>query len=316
MLDHPLRSGCAAAAWGVCFSLLYTVAFTLWPLKYKRTCPPRHAVPRARQRRKSALERFAAKFFTPSNVLLALLWVAWLGLVVYVQSHAQESVAFDPFHILQARRPAALRAGGPRGHAPCAPVQRCAPSPLSCGLLQAADASGVSARQVERGASAADVRRAYRQLSLVYHPVRRRGRLWAGCAARPPVASAPGAPYYGGEQGWLRPAGQEPRPGGRQVLCGVHNKGVQGAHGCARPPRKPRAALAPSRRPPAGPVPAWGLPDGGPRPQTRPRARTMRSTATRTGRSPSSWTSRCRTGSSRRRAPLNQARRSEHRHAL
>jgi len=212
--------------------------------------------------------------------------------------------------------PAALRAGGPRGHAPCAPVQRCAPSPLSCGLLQAADASGVSARQVERGASAADVRRAYRQLSLVYHPVRRRGRLWAGCAARPPVASAPGAPYYGGEQGWLRPAGQEPRPGGRQVLCGVHNKGVQGAHGCARPPRKPRAALAPSRRPPAGPVPAWGLPDGGPRPQTRPRARTMRSTATRTGRSPSSWTSRCRTGSSRRRAPLNQARRSEHRHAL
>jgi len=109
VLDHPLRSGCAAAAWGVCFSLLYTVAFTLWPLKYKRTCPPRHAVPRARQRRKSALERFAAKFFTPSNVLLALLWVAWLGLVVYVQSHAQESVAFDPFHILQARRRPAQR---------------------------------------------------------------------------------------------------------------------------------------------------------------------------------------------------------------
>ncbi len=154
--------------------------FTLWPLKYKRTCRPHHALARARQRRKSALERFAAKFFTPSNVLLALLWVAWLGLVVYVQSHAQESVAFDPFHILQARRRPARRRSARvvcagachRRQAPCAAVQRRAPGPLSCGPLQAADASAVSARQVERGASAADVRRAYRQLSLVYHPVR------------------------------------------------------------------------------------------------------------------------------------------------
>jgi len=60
---------------------------------------------------------------------------------------------------------------------------------------------------------------------------------------------------------------------------------------------------------PGLPGPAWALPDGRGRPQTRPRARTTRSTATRTGRSLSSWTSRCRTGSSRRRAPHDDARR-------
>lgn len=54
------------------------------------------------QRKKSAVARFAAKFFKPGNVLLALLWVAWLALVVYVQSHAQESELFDPYELLQA----------------------------------------------------------------------------------------------------------------------------------------------------------------------------------------------------------------------
>lgn len=56
-----------------------------------------------RQRKKSAVVRFTAKFFKPGNVLLALLWVAWLALVVYVQSHAQESELFDPYELLQAR---------------------------------------------------------------------------------------------------------------------------------------------------------------------------------------------------------------------
>ncbi len=54
------------------------------------------------QRKKSAVARFAAKFFKPGNVLLALLWVAWLALVLYVQSHAQESELFDPYELLQA----------------------------------------------------------------------------------------------------------------------------------------------------------------------------------------------------------------------
>ena len=57
-----------------------------------------------RQKKQSALQRFAVKFFTPSNLLLALLWVIWLGIAVYVQTHAQEHVVFDPFEILQARR--------------------------------------------------------------------------------------------------------------------------------------------------------------------------------------------------------------------
>lgn len=80
----------------------------------RRTCLQPHALPWARQRQKSALERFAAKFFTPNNMLLAVLWLAWLGLVVYVQSHAAESIAFDPFHILQARRSRAPSCAGPR----------------------------------------------------------------------------------------------------------------------------------------------------------------------------------------------------------
>ena len=57
-----------------------------------------------RQKKQSALQRFAVKFFTPSNLLLALLWVIWLGIAVYVQTHAQEHVVFDPFEILQVRR--------------------------------------------------------------------------------------------------------------------------------------------------------------------------------------------------------------------
>ena len=126
-----------------------------------------------RQKKQSALQRFAVKFFTPSNLLLALLWVIWLGIAVYVQTHAQEHVVFDPFEILQARRSCCLLQFSRGQHS----VVKRQSAKASTGSLCCVRADTLTSRpasapeQVERGASDKDIRSAYRRLSLIYHPV-------------------------------------------------------------------------------------------------------------------------------------------------
>lgn len=83
-----------------------------------------------RQKKQSALQRFAVKFFTPSNLLLALLWVIWLGIAVYVQTHAQEHVVFDPFEILQVRRSCCVLQFGQEQHSGV--ERQSAACPLGC----------------------------------------------------------------------------------------------------------------------------------------------------------------------------------------
>ncbi|KAK9839330.1 hypothetical protein WJX81_008661 [Elliptochloris bilobata] len=122
MAEEPQGNGQLFAVFFLSIYSLFVIPYTIYKLCHAAS--PDEVVKPWEARKQSVLQRFVAKFFTPSNFLLALLWVAWLGIVVYVQSHAQESAPFDPFEILQ----------------------------------------------VERGASDKDVRRAYRQLSLTYHP--------------------------------------------------------------------------------------------------------------------------------------------------
>jgi len=53
------------------------------------------------QKKTSALGRFARRFFTVQNVLLAVGWLAWLALLLYVQAQTKDLAPFDPFEILK-----------------------------------------------------------------------------------------------------------------------------------------------------------------------------------------------------------------------
>ncbi len=53
------------------------------------------------QKKRSAISRFAGRFFTVENVLLAVGWLVWVALVVYVQTQSADLVPFDPFEILK-----------------------------------------------------------------------------------------------------------------------------------------------------------------------------------------------------------------------
>jgi hypothetical protein len=53
------------------------------------------------QKKTSAISRFAGKFFTVQNVLLAVGWLVWVGLVFYVQTQSADLAPFDPFEILK-----------------------------------------------------------------------------------------------------------------------------------------------------------------------------------------------------------------------
>lgn len=53
------------------------------------------------QNKTSAIGRFAQKFFTVQNVLLAVGWLVWLALLLYVQTQSGDLVPFDPYEILK-----------------------------------------------------------------------------------------------------------------------------------------------------------------------------------------------------------------------
>lgn len=59
------------------------------------------------QKKTSAISRFASKFFTVQNVLLALGWLVWLALLIYVQSQTADLAPFDPYEILKVSSAAA-----------------------------------------------------------------------------------------------------------------------------------------------------------------------------------------------------------------
>lgn len=61
------------------------------------------------QKKTTAVERFVKKFFTVQNVTLALLWLAWVALLVYVQTISHELAPFDPYEILKVRTHSAIR---------------------------------------------------------------------------------------------------------------------------------------------------------------------------------------------------------------
>ena len=53
------------------------------------------------QKKVTALQRFYRRFFTVQNVLLGVGWLAWLALLIFVQSQTADLAPFDPYEILK-----------------------------------------------------------------------------------------------------------------------------------------------------------------------------------------------------------------------
>ncbi|BDA43749.1 Translocation protein SEC63 homolog [Coccomyxa sp. Obi] len=101
---------------------LFLIPYTIYKLCV--AAAPDEVVKPWESKKTSAISRFAQKFFTVQNVLLAVGWLVWLALLLYVQTQSGDLVPFDPYEILK----------------------------------------------VERGATESEVKKAYRKLSLIYHP--------------------------------------------------------------------------------------------------------------------------------------------------
>ncbi|EIE19320.1 hypothetical protein COCSUDRAFT_48909 [Coccomyxa subellipsoidea C-169] len=101
---------------------LFLIPFTVYKLCV--AAAPDEVVKPWESKKTSAISRFAGRFFTVENVLLAVGWLVWVALVVYVQTQSADLVPFDPFEILK----------------------------------------------IDRGATEKEVKKAYRQLSLIFHP--------------------------------------------------------------------------------------------------------------------------------------------------
>ncbi len=126
------------------------------------------------QKRENALARFAKRFFTVQNVLLGVGWLAWLVLLVYVQTQTKDLAPFDPYEILKAcclnleflmcscmHALLSLSPEDLREHVMMAVV-----TPLAV----TAEGFPCTLVQLERGASDREVKKAFRQLSLIFHP--------------------------------------------------------------------------------------------------------------------------------------------------
>jgi translocation protein SEC63 len=127
-----------------------------------------------RHRKKLSMATRLRRWVTVSNVALLAAWAFFFFLVWYIQNYAHEQTPFDPFAILELQPGASSRWGSgasPQTRGTCCETGTLLPVPhTKRDRLRPVGFIDRLSEVCALGPLRSDVKRAYRQMSLKYHP--------------------------------------------------------------------------------------------------------------------------------------------------